>query len=183
MSNLFSLALMRRHEGTRPGRCIFDKGACKWNFGAVGVTDGMSDTGIRHTCHDVRIYIISLRQHISTGIAHLFYIDTFIGGSRITVINPKERTDLHFFLRRCDSFSAFRCEEYDFSRSQFFIIVVSQIEICKTLKRSTDSILFLTKNERSTSHAVSGGIDTFRGHDQHCHGTFDHFLRVADSLY
>ena len=39
----------------------------------------MSGTGIRHSCYDIRFYIITLRQLGTALITHLLYTDAFIG--------------------------------------------------------------------------------------------------------
>ena len=88
VSNLLSLTLMCRHKGTRPGWGIFDKWAGKRNTGTVGITNGMCGTGVRNTCNNIRRYIIALCKHIAAVITHLFYVDSFIGRGRITIVNP-----------------------------------------------------------------------------------------------
>ena len=53
----FSLVLVRRHKGTRPGRRIFNERTGERNAGFIGIADGMCDTGVWDTGYDIRIYI------------------------------------------------------------------------------------------------------------------------------
>ena len=65
-----------------------------------------ANAGIRNTGYNVRMHgiAVSLCKHASTAVAHLLYIYTFIRGCRISVVNPEERTDLHFLSRLNQSF-------------------------------------------------------------------------------
>ena len=42
--NQVALALVLGHEGTGPGRRVFDERACKGDAGFIGITDGMGDS-------------------------------------------------------------------------------------------------------------------------------------------
>ena len=144
----------------------------------------MGDSGIRYSGYDIRIYFpgISLSQHITTVITHFLYVDSFVCRSRITIVNPEERTDTHFLARFLQCFHTFRGNCHDLARSQLFQILISQIQICKTLKRNATGILFFTNNQWCSSQTVTGCKQTFRCQEQHGHGTFNHFLCIADSL-
>lgn len=87
LCNQISFSLILRHEGTGPCGRIFDKGSCKWDAGFVGISDGVSDSGIRNTGYHVRFYIIPAGQKLSALIAHIFHVDAFVGGSGIAVVN------------------------------------------------------------------------------------------------
>ena len=128
----------------------------------------MSHTGIRHAGHDIRMHgiPISLRQHTSAVIAHLLYIDSFIGRSRIPVIYPEERTDPHLFSRLYKRLHTLRRNICDLSRSQFPVMIISKVQISKILKRYTVGVLFLSDHDRRPSVPVSCRIDTVLCHDQ-----------------
>lgn len=145
----------------------------------------MCHSGIRDACNDVRSNGsgISFCKKASAFVAHLLYIDSLIGRSRVSIINPEEGTDLHFFKRLSDCFHAFRCYIDDLTRSQFLIIGISEIDICETLKRNTVCIIFLSDDNRSASVTVTCRIDTFRSHDKQSHGTVHDRLYITDSFY
>ena len=117
--NEVTLVLIGRHKRSGPGWCIFNEWSCVRNAGFIGVSDGMGNAGIRNTGYNVRVHgiAVSLCKHASTSVAHLLYIYTFIRGCRISVVNPEERTDLHFLSRLNQSFDFVCCYEYDFSRA------------------------------------------------------------------
>ena len=56
----FSLTLVCRHKGTRPGRCIFNERTGERNAGFIGISDSMCDTGVWDTGYDIRIYSFPL---------------------------------------------------------------------------------------------------------------------------
>ena len=179
-----SLALLCRHERTRPGRCIFDKRTGKRYTGTVRITDRMGDSRIRDTGYNVRMHLscISLGEHITTFITHFLYIDTFVGRSRISIVYPEEGTDTHLFSWFLKRFDSFRSHKNDLARSQRFLIFVSKINVCMALKRNTACILLASDDQRCTSQAVSGCDQSFRSQKQHRHRTVDHFLCVTDPL-
>ena len=74
--------------------------------------------------------LIPLCQHAAAFIPHLLHVNSLIGGSRITVIYPEEGADSHILSRLTYGFHAVRGDIYDFSRSQFFVIRVAQVDIC-----------------------------------------------------
>ena len=111
----FSLTLVRRHKGTRPGRCIFNERTGERNAGFIGISDSMCDTGVWDTGYDIRIYFsfISFCQQCTAVITHFFYVYAFVTGSRITIVNPQERTDFHFLARRNERFHTLRGDVYN----------------------------------------------------------------------
>src|SRR5699024_3432739 len=73
-----SLLLSARHEGTGPGRSIFNKWAGEGNAGFIGISNSMGSSGVRHSCYQVRLYMfslgVSLSQPLSAFITHVLYI-------------------------------------------------------------------------------------------------------------
>ena len=52
--NQVPLALYGRHEGTGPGRGVFNKGPGEGDAGGIGITDGMRGSGVRYARYDIR---------------------------------------------------------------------------------------------------------------------------------
>ena len=132
-----SLALGGRHEGTRPGWGIFNEWTGKWNAGFIGVADCMRDTGIRDSGYQIRAYglIVTFGKHTTAVVPHFLDVDSFVAGGRITVVNPQERTDFHFLASRAAvPLRRPALHADDLARSQFFIILKSEINICMALK-------------------------------------------------
>ena len=163
VGNQVTLALIGRHKGSGPGWCIFDKRPGEGNAGFIGISNGVGDTGVRNAGHTVRTYqiFVPLCQHFSAVITHFFHIDPFIGGSGVSVVNPEERTDFHVLSRRADGFHTFRSHENNFARSQFPVIIVSQVQIRKAFKGSAVGVVFFSENDRGASKTVPGSINTF----------------------
>jgi len=121
--------LYGRHKRTRPCRCIFDERSGERNTGFIGISDGMSKTGIGNTCNGVRFHSVALCQFSTAVVAHLFYTDALIGRSRIAVVNPEERTYFHVFATAGKCFGADRSDDNHFARSQFFVILILTISM------------------------------------------------------
>ena len=118
--NQISLFLILRHKRTRPSRCIFDKRTGKWNTGFIGIADGMGNSGIWNSCDNIWsdiVKCITFCKHSTAFVTHFFYIDAFVGRGRVSIVNPKERTDLHIFFWFTDSLDTIRCDVNDLSRS------------------------------------------------------------------
>ena len=114
-----TLALLSRHKRTGPGWCIFNKWSCKRHSGTIGISNGMGNTWIRHTCYNIRwnLPCISACQNVSAFVPHFFYIDSFIGRSWIPIIYPEERADAHFIPWLLQHFHPFRCKEIYLARA------------------------------------------------------------------
>ena len=166
LGDQISLGLYRRHKRSRPGRCIFDERAGERNPRTVRISHCMGGTGIRHTGYDIRLYMITLRELRATLITHFFNTDSFVRGRRISIIYPQKGTDFHVFSRLYQRPHAFRCHHGDLSRSQFTYRLVSQIQISKTFKGNTICPFLFAHGHRSTSHLISGRIDSLGCHDQ-----------------
>ena len=115
--NQVPLGLIGRHKGARPGRRIFDERTSKWNPGPVGISNRMGNTGVRHACHHISAHLISSCQLFSAAVAHLLYVDSLISRGWVSIINPQERTDVHFFSRFFNDFYPFWGNKVNFSRS------------------------------------------------------------------
>ena len=145
----------------------------------------MGNAGIRNTCYNIRVnrISVSLCKHASAAIAHLLYIYTFIRCCRISVVNPEERTDLHFLSRLNQSFNSVCCYKYDLSGAKFLIIFVTQINIGMTLKGQTVGPLFVANLHRSSAHLVPGCINSVFCHEKQRHGAVDQTLDILDTLH
>ena len=64
----------------------------------------------------------------------------------------------------------------DLARSQFFVVRVSKVDVCKAFKGNTERTIFVSDDRRGTSEAVTGDIDALRGQQENGHGTLDFFL-------
>ena len=181
-----SLLLIRRHKGTRPGRGIFDEWSCKRNLGLICIADCMGNSGIRHACNEIRVDIasrIALRQHRSAVVTHLLDVDALIRRRRVSIVNPEERTDLHFFLRRHKHLDALRRNKVDLSWSQFVVIGVAQVQIRKVFKRCTVGSLFFTDHERGAPLFITRGVDAVFCQKQQRHGAVHDILQMTDALW
>ena len=143
----------------------------------------MGGTGIRYTGYDIRLYMITLRKLGATLITHFFNTDSFVRGRRISIIYPQEGTDFHVFSRLYQRPHTFRCHHCNLSRSQFAYRLVPQVQISKTFKGDTICSFLFAHGHRSTSHLISGRIDSLRCHDQKCHGAFNDLLGILNALY
>ena len=126
--------------------------------------------------------VIPLCQNVAAFITHLLYIHTLVGGGRIAVVYPEERTDFHFVAGLLKDFNTFRSQIYDLCRSQFLVGMVTQVDEGKALKRSAERAFFLSDDQRGSAKTVAGRIDSLRCHDQKGHGAVDHLLYVLDSF-
>ena len=91
--------LVLGHKTARPGRGIFYKGSHISAIFCIGIADGMADTGVRYPGDEINLDIIISGQCLATPISNRFDIDSFITGSRITVVHPQKSANLHFILR------------------------------------------------------------------------------------
>ena len=181
--NQISLALLRRHERTRPGRGIFDKRTCKGNSRFIGIANGMGNARIRYACRIIDLHVITPCQHLSAVITHLFHIYSLIGRGRVSIIYPQKRTDFHFFSRRTDRLHTLRRYVYDLSGAQLLIIRIAQIDVRKAFEGSAVSVFFLSDDKRRSAQPVPGRIDSVLCHDQHCDRTFYSFLHIANPFH
>ena len=127
LCNQISLGLHGRHKGSWPGRSVFNKRSGEGDTGTVRITDCMSSTGIRNTCHDIRGHMISLSQKGTTVVTHLLNTDSLVGGRGISVIYPKEGTNLHILSGICQSAGTLRCQDNNFSGTQLSLIGITKI--------------------------------------------------------
>ena len=161
-----SLALGGRHEGTRPGWGIFNEWTGKWNAGFIGVADCMRDTGIWDSGYQIGVGLIAFGKHTTAVVPHFLDVDSFVAGGRITVVNPQERTDFHFLASRAEYLYAVGVHADDLARSQFFVVRVSKVDVCKAFKGNTERTIFASDDRRGTSEAVTGDIDALRGQQE-----------------
>ena len=146
----------------------------------------MSNTWIRHTCYNIRMHTISITlcQHTSATVTHFLNIYPFIRRSRISIVYPQERTNLHLASScRAYFFYSLRCHIDDLARSQFLIIGIAQVNISMTFKWKTVRIILLTYHKRCSPIPVPCTIDSFFCHDQHRHRTIYNVLYIFDSFY
>jgi len=68
----------------------------------IRIPDGVSNTRIRYSGNEIDFHVIPPGQGSTATIPAGLYIHSFITGTRITIIYPKESADLH----RCIWFSA-----------------------------------------------------------------------------
>ena len=125
---------------------------------------------------------VTFCKHASATITHLFYIHTLISRCRISVIYPQEGTDLHFLSRFYQCLHTLRSHIDDLARSQFFIILKSEINICMALKWQTVCAFLMSYNNRSTSHLISCCIDSVLGHQQHTQWSIHQILHITDTF-
>ena len=159
--NQIPLGLNRGHKRPGPGWGILDKGPGKGNAGAICIADGMGRAGIRYACHNIRLHMISLRQLCPAVIAHLLNTDPFIGGRRITVIDPQEGTDLHVLSGIYQRFCSLRSHHCDLPRSKLPVKGISQIQISKALKGNTVGSFLFANGYGSPAQPVPGRINPF----------------------
>ena len=117
----------------------------------------MGDTGIRNAGHTVGMHVVLIPsgQHAAAGITHLSTFTPFIGGCGIAIVNPQEGTDLHLLLRRHEHLDALRRNKVNLSRSEFMVIRVTQVQICKIFKGCAVRSLFLSNNKLGYGHFLS----------------------------
>ena len=81
-------ALYRRRKRPGPGRRILNKGTGKRDTRLIGISDGMRRAGIRHPGHNIRLYIVPLRQQGTAPVTHFLHADALIRRRRIAIIYP-----------------------------------------------------------------------------------------------
>ena len=115
-----SAALHGGHKGTRPGRSIFDKRSGIGNTGFIGVTDGMCNAGIRYACDDIGMNRagISFCKSSAAVITHALHADSLVGRRGVSIINPEECADFHFFAGRNQCTNPFRSHDNDFTGTE-----------------------------------------------------------------
>ena len=145
----------------------------------------MGNSGIRHACNEIRVDIasrITFGKHGTAVIPHLLYIDPLIGRSRVTIVNPQEGTDLHLLLRRHEHLDALRRNKVNLTRSEFMVIRVTQVQICKIFKGCAVRSLFLSNNKRGAAFFIARSVDAVFCQQQQRHGTVNNILQMADAL-
>ena len=163
MGNKVALFLVCRHKRTWPCRCIFNERPCKRNSSFICVAYGMCGSRIRNAGSAVRMNIcvfVAAGKEFSAVISHCFNVNAFVAGSRVTVVNPKESTDFHFFARFLKHLIRIWSYKNNFCRSKLMFIFIAKIDICKTFKRKTVSAVFFTNLKRCTSKFVPGTVNS-----------------------
>ena len=136
----------------------------------------MRDTGIRDAGYQIGVGMIAFGKHTTAVVPHFLDVDSLVAGGRITVVNPQERTDFHFLASRAEYLYAVGVHADDLARSQFFVVRVSKVDVCKAFKGNTERTVLVSDDRRGTSEAVTGDIDALRGQQENGHGTLDFFL-------
>ncbi len=182
-----ALVLAHRHEGTRPGRRIFDKWPGKRYFRFVGVADGVSRAGIRHAGYHVRTDVagspVAPRQRTAAAVTHFLHIDSLIGRRRIPVINPEKRTDLQLIARRGQLLDAVRRYADDLAGTQLPLVGVAQIQIGETLHGNAVGAFLPAEHEGRAADLVPGRVDAVVPQDQHGHRAVHDILHIANALH
>ena len=142
----------------------------------------MRNTGIRNTSNNIRLYIITFCHLCAAVIAHLLHTDSFIRACRISVVYPEERADLHIFSRLHKSYTVFMSQYNNFTRSKLFIILIAQVFICKTFKRSAERIFLFADHDRRSALLIPCTINTVLIHQHKRQGTIDHLQGIPDSF-
>ena len=120
----------------------------------------MSRSGVRYAGDDIRLDIVAFCQICPTVVAHFFHADSLIGTGRIAVIYPEKCADFHLFSRHHQSFYAVRCYDVDFSRSQFFVVLISQILVSKRFKGEAVGIVLFSNDKRRSPIFVTRCINS-----------------------
>ena len=140
----------------------------------------MSGSGIRYPCYNVRLDIIPFGKVGTTIVAHFFYADSLVGTGWIAIINPKKRTYFHVFSRCHQGFNTLWCYDVDFSGTQFFIILITQILIGKGFKREAIGILFFSNDKWCASVFVSCCINSLWCKEHQCQRTVNQFQCIMN---
>ena len=145
----------------------------------------MGNSGLRHACNEIRVDIasrITFGKHGTAVIPHLLDINSLVGRGRVTIVNPQEGTDLHLFLWRHEHLDALRRNKVNLTRSEFMVIRVTQVQICKIFKGCAVRSLFLSNNKRGAAFFIARSVDAVFCQQQQRHGTVNNILQMADAL-
>ena len=167
LGNQIALALDGRHKRARPSRGIFDKRAGERNAGSIGISNGVGNAGIRHTCDNIRFDVVAHRHFFTAAVAHFFYAHAFIGAGWVAVVYPQKRTDFHLLARCEQGFHAVRCDDINFARSKFFERLVAEILERKVLKRNAVRIFLFAEHDRCSAVFVACGVNALGCQNHH----------------
>ena len=120
----------------------------------------MSCYGVWYAGDDIRFDIVTFCQICSAVVAHFFYADSLVRAGRVAIINPEKSTDFHLFSRSHQCFYTFRCHDVNLARSQFFVVLISQILVSKGFKGEAVSVVFFSNDKRGASVFVARRINS-----------------------
>ena len=180
-----ALRLDGRHEGTGPGRRIFDEGAFEGDAGLVGITDRVGRAGVRDTGDHVGVIggqAVAAGHVLTALVPHGLDGDTLVFGGRIAVVDPQERADLHFIAGFHQYGDAVRGQDVDLPGTYGPIVFITKVQECKGFGGGDVPILLLTDEDGGPSPLVTGHIDALRSHDHQRQRAVDALLRVTDAV-
>ena len=179
-----AFVLMGGHEGTGPGRRIFNEGSCEFHGGFVRITDGVCDTGVGNTRNEIGLdhALISLGKAFAAVITHFFNGHAFVRGGRIAVVDPKEGTDLHLIVGTSDRADAVFVHDDDLARLQRSVIRVTEVEIREAFGAGTEAVLLFADEDGCSAVLIAHGVNALGREDEHAHGAVDDLLCIPDTF-
>ena len=182
LGNQVALLLHGWHEGTRPGGRILNQRSGERNSCRIRISDGVCGSRIRDAGYDIRVNGIALRKHLAAVISRMLDADALVRGRRISVVDPKESTNLHLLPGSDQRVQLLRVEHANLSGAEFANRLVSEICIREALKRRTVCSVLVTDGNRRASEAVARCEDAFLRQHKHGDGTVNHLLRITDAV-
>ena len=159
--------LITRCKRTGPCRGVFQDGTLIGHPLTVGITQGHTDTRVRHATDAVNLRCVLLTHHLTVTLANSLYVDTVIVRSGESVVHPQERTDLLTLQRLLQHLHLVGCQEDNLTRTQVLHAMEVQIRETRRLTRYSVGPLFLADDNGGAAQEVTGGNQAFLRHDQH----------------
>ena len=137
---------------------------------------------IGDTANTIHFTLVLLPHLVATLETDLLDIPAFVTRNRETVIHPKERADLHLFVRLAHLLDAVGTQAKDFARPDKSVYFIIQVRQTARFAGSGIGSVFFTYNNRCTSPLVTGHDDTVFRQQQHGTGTFDPVVDIFNTF-
>ena len=174
--------LRGRGEATRPCRRIFDQSPLVRDTATVGVTDGETDTRIRHSSHVVSVTLILLTHQATSRMAGEVDVLILIRAHRIAVVYPQERAYLHLLAGSAQLLVMVGEHLDNLPRTDIVARLIAQVMERARLTGNRIAILTLRNNDRQTTQFVTTDDDTVLRQQHDGAGPFDFFIDILDTL-
>ena len=131
------------------------------------ISQGHTHAGVRYTTGAIHLRVILLPHLISTHKPDILHVLTLIARNRKSIIHPKERADLHPFIRFTHLLHTIGTQTDDLARAYKFLDLIIQVRKTARLTGRRISSVFLPDYDRRTPPLITGGDNTILRQEQH----------------
>ena len=131
------------------------------------ISQGHTHAGVRYTTSAIHLRVILLPHLIATHKPDIFHVLSLIARNRESIIYPKERADLHPFIRFTHLLHTIGTQTDDLARAYKFLDLIIQVRKTAGLAGRRISPVLLPDYDRRTPPFVTGSDNTILRQEQH----------------